>query len=125
MARILIIDDDPALRGTIRRVVERGGHQVEEAEDGEAGLRQVAKEAPDLVITDLLMPEKEGIETIMELTAGYPGVRILAISGAGGSAEEEGPLMDAKLFGAHEVLAKPFSIEALMAAVERLAPAGG
>ncbi len=120
MARILIIEDDPALRGTIRRVVERGGHEVREAEDGVAGLREVAREAPDLVITDLVMPEKEGIETIMELTAGYPAVRILAISGAGGADGEDGPLMDAKLFGAHDVLAKPFSIEALLHAVNRL-----
>jgi len=120
MAKILIIDDDPALRGTMRKILERSGHEVTEAADGDAGLRQVAAAAPDLVITDLLMPEKEGIETIQELTERYPDVRILAVSGAGGSEEEEGPLMDAKLFGAHAVLPKPFSVQTLTDVVARL-----
>lgn len=120
MAKILIIDDDPALRGTMRKILARAGHDITEAEDGDAGLRQVAAEAPDLVVTDLLMPEKEGIETIQELTERFPDIRILAVSGAGGSEDEEGPLMDAKLFGAHEVLPKPFSVQDLLDAVERL-----
>ncbi|TVP42456.1 MAG: response regulator [Gemmatimonadales bacterium] len=120
MAKILIIDDDPALRGTMRKILERSGHDVSEAGDGDAGLRQVAAEAPDLVITDLLMPEKEGIETIQELTEHFPDVRILAVSGAGGTEEEEGPLMDAKLFGAHAVLPKPFSVQVLTDTVAQL-----
>jgi DNA-binding response OmpR family regulator len=120
MAKILIIDDDPVLRGTMRKILERAGYDVSEAADGDAGRRQVAAGAPDLVITDLLMPEKEGIETIQELTERFPDVRILAVSGAGGSDDEEGPLMDAKLFGAHAVLPKPFSVQALTDVVGRL-----
>jgi DNA-binding NtrC family response regulator len=120
MARIVIIDDDPAIRGTMRRILERAGHEVSEADDGDVGLRLVESWKPALVITDLFMPEKEGIETIQELAEGYPGVRILAISGAGGLEEHEGPLVDAMLFGAHAVLPKPFSIQNLVDSVDQL-----
>lgn len=120
MARILIIDDDTDLRGTLLRVLARAGHEAREAANGLAGLQEVEREPPDLVITDLIMPEKEGIETIQELTERWPHIRILAISGAGGADDEPGPLLDAQLFGAHAVLSKPFSVEALVAVVERL-----
>jgi len=114
MAEIVVVDDDLGLRGAMRRILERAGHQVREAQDGEAGLRLVEGKEPDLVVTDLLMPGKEGIETILELRDRFPGVRILAISGAGGPGEEGSPLVDARFFGAHGVLAKPFSLEALL-----------
>jgi two-component system, chemotaxis family, chemotaxis protein CheY len=116
MADIVVIDDDPALRGTIRKILERGGHTVREAGDGDAGLRMVEEAQPDLVVTDLLMPEKEGIETIMELCDRYPRVRIIAISGAGG-VDDPGPLVDAELFGAHATLPKPFSVDTLLRVV--------
>jgi two-component system, response regulator, stage 0 sporulation protein F len=110
MAYIVIIDDDPAIRGTLRKILERDGYRVDEAADGEEGLRLVEAGEPALVVTDLLMPEKEGIETIQELAERFPDVRILAISGAGGGEDKEGPLTDAILFGAHAVLPKPFSV---------------
>lgn len=113
MADIVVIDDDPALRGTIGKILERGGHVVREAGDGDAGLRMVAENPPDLVVTDLLMPEKEGIETIMELRDRFPDVRIIAISGAGGT-DDPGPLTDAELFGANATLPKPFSVDRLL-----------
>lgn len=119
MADIVVIDDDPALRGTIRKILERGGHSVREAEDGVLGLRLVEASPPDLVVTDLLMPEKEGIETIMELRDRFGDVGIVAISGAGGG-ESEGPLVDAQLFGAHATLSKPFSVGALLETVARV-----
>ncbi len=120
MAHIVVIDDDPAIRGSVRRILERAGHEVQEADDGEAGMRLVEARAPALVITDLYMPGKEGIETIQELAERFPRVRILAISGAGGIEDDDGPLADAKLFGAHAILPKPFSVERLTEAVTAL-----
>ena len=119
MSRILVIDDDPALRRTVRKILERGGHEVEEAENGLTGLRLVEKSRPDLVVTDLVMPEKEGIETILELRDRFPEVGVLAISGAGG-VDPTGPLLDAQLFGAHATLSKPFDIQELLDVVERV-----
>lgn len=120
MAKILIIDDDPALRDVMRKILEHDGHDVRVAEDGAMGLDLYRAEPADLVITDLIMPEKEGIETIQELREEFPHVRILAVSG-GGMVDPDGPLTDAELFGADGSLAKPFSVEALkLAATEVL-----
>jgi two-component system, chemotaxis family, chemotaxis protein CheY len=119
MANIVVVDDDLALRGSMRKILERGGHHVREAEDGEAGLQLVAQAIPDLVVTDLLMPGKEGIETIMELRDRFPQVRILAISGAGDPDGVGGPLVDAELFGAHRTLSKPFSVGTLLEMVDQ------
>jgi two-component system, chemotaxis family, chemotaxis protein CheY len=119
MARILVIDDDPSLRRSMRKVLERSGHEVIEAEDGDKGMRLVREVHPDLVVTDLLMPEKEGIETIQELRAEFPEIPIVAVSGAG-SVEEGGPLLDAQLFGADATLSKPFEVEELVQTVTRV-----
>lgn len=107
MATILIVDDDDAIRNIIRRILERDGHTVHDAADGEIGMRAAREFLPDIVITDLIMPEREGIETIQTLRSEFPELKILAISGAG-SVEEGGPLMDAELLGADSSLAKPF-----------------
>lgn len=119
LAKIVVIDDDPALRRTMRKILERGGHEVREAENGLAGLSLVEADRPDVVVTDLLMPEKEGIETIVELSDRFPDVGVVAISGAGG-ASREGPLVDAELFGADATLSKPFTIERFQETVERV-----
>lgn len=120
MAYILIIDDDLAIRGVIRKILEREGHEVGEAEDGYQGVEDIRRRVPDLVITDLIMPEKEGIETILELREGHPELRILAISGGGTVADREGLLFDAEALGADATLAKPFSIEGLVEKVDDL-----
>ena len=116
---ILLIDDDPALRSAMRKILERAGHSVYDAEDGVKGIALVESIRPDLVVTDLVMPEKEGIETILELRERFQEIPIIAVSGADGG-EEEGPLFDARLFGAAAVLAKPFSIADFVAVVEKV-----
>jgi len=121
MARILIIDDDAALRRTMRKIVERLGHVVGEAENGLMGLSLFRQGSYDLVVTDLLMPEKEGIETIMELREEAPGVKILAVSG-GMMMDRTGPLDDAEALGADASLPKPFAVDDFIAIVERLLP---
>ena len=119
MARILIIDDDPAIRQTIRKILQQKGHHTEEASDGEEGVRLFRAGDFDLVITDLVMPGQEGIETILELRGDFPDVRILAVSG-GLSVSKTGPLQDAEALGADASLGKPFSIQELTEAVESL-----
>lgn len=119
MAGILIIDDDADLRALVRSALERAGHSVRGAADGGEGIRMFREIPADLVITDLIMPGKEGIETIRDLKEEFPGVRILAVSG-GGSVSPAGLLTDATLFGADAALAKPFEIAELREAVVRL-----
>ena len=103
----------------MRRILERAGHNVRVAADGDMGISLYRAEPADLVITDLIMPEKEGIETIQELREDFPEVRILAVSG-GGMVDPNGPLSDAELFGADASLAKPFSVDELREAVAGL-----
>ncbi|MDX1566971.1 MAG: response regulator [Longimicrobiales bacterium] len=116
MADIIIIDDEEALRSTMRKILERAGHEVREAADGDRGIELVRERVADLVITDIFMPGKEGMETIQELKEEFPDVRILAVSG-GATLGASGPLMDAELFGANGSLAKPFTVESLQNAV--------
>lgn len=124
MPDILIIDDEAPIREIMRRTLEGSGYAVREAADGEAGLEAVRQRAPDLVISDLIMPEREGLETIQVLREEFPGVKILAVSGGGGVAHE-GYLMDAELFGADASLAKPFSLTDLCETVARLLAIAG
>jgi DNA-binding response OmpR family regulator len=113
---ILVIDDDPVVRGTIRAVLEDEGYSVTCAEDGRRGLAAFRKSKPDLVVIDIIMPDKEGIETILELRSIWPEGPIIAISAGGRIAK--GDLLElAKGGGADAVLAKPFEPEALLALV--------
>lgn len=112
MADIIIIDDEPALRTTMRKILERSDHTIREAGDGEEGLRLFRERSADLVITDIFMPEKEGMETIQELREETADVKILAVSG-GATMGPSGPLGDAELFGADGSLAKPFTVDEL------------
>jgi CheY-like chemotaxis protein len=116
MPHILIIDDDEAMRRSLGQTLERLGHQVSAAPDGKAGVARAAERAPDLVITDLIMPEKEGLETILELRAQHPRIRIIAMSG-GGRLSNEDYLHLASRFGATGTLAKPFTREELKEAL--------
>ncbi len=124
MGRILVIDDDQLVRFTIRTALEQAGHTVVEAENGERGLAAFAVEPFDLVITDMLMPEKEGVETVREIRRHSSSVKILAVSG-GGSMKMLDYLTMAEAFGANRSLAKPFTSRALLQVVDELLAASG
>ena len=114
--RILVIDDDDMVRDTIKRCLELARYEVAEANDGAVGVKIANQDTFDLVITDILMPNKEGIETIRELRREKPDLKIVAISGGdrkGGSFLEV-----AKKLGAHDVLGKPFRSQELLDCVE-------
>jgi len=119
MARILIIDDDRAVQISVQFTLEREGHQVVCASDGNEGLRAFTSQTPDLVVTDLIMPNKEGIETIMQIRERDSKTPILAISGGGRLSNVDFLKMAAKV-GANAILAKPFERQELIAAVRRL-----
>ena len=119
MARIVVVDDDARLREIVRRVLERAGHQVKEASNGTEGTQLVREDPPDLLITDIVMPDKEGIATIVELRRDYPDLKIIAASGGGRFGV--GPYLDsAKMFGANRTLTKPFGIDEIRQTVEEL-----
>ena len=123
MARILIIDDDIQFRSMLRQVLEREGYKVVDASDGKRGMRLFRQEQPDLVITDLIMPEKEGIETIIDLRRDFPEVKIIAVSG-GGRIGPENYLHMAKDLGAQYTFAKPFDRKEILRAVRELTENG-
>ena len=109
MAHILVIDDDDAIRSLLREALESEGHRVTEAGDGRQGVRSFLSHHADLVITNIFMPEQEGIETITQLQETEDPPPIVAISGVG-SLGHERVLEEARLFGASHTLAKPFSL---------------
>ena len=119
MACVLVIDDEPAIRSLLRHVLERDGHEVLEAENGRKGMRALRGAAVDLVITDIIMPEQEGFETISEIRRTRPGVKIIAISG-GGRRLTMDFLPMAKRLGADRTFDKPFRPAAVAAAVSEL-----
>lgn len=116
MKSILVVDDDASIRLFLRRLFEKNGYAVREAPDGDVALRLMREAPADCVVTDLIMPEKEGIETILELRRSYPDTRVVAISG-GGRLEPMNYLKMAKLLGARRVLAKPFSAADILEAI--------
>jgi len=119
MTRILVIDDEAPVRDMMRQTLERAGYEVADAGDGRQGIVQLRQQPVDLVITDILMPEQEGIETIRMLQKEFPQVKILAISG-GGKKGNLDVLPVSQTFGAHRTLAKPFERKDLLDAVSAL-----
>jgi len=119
MALILVIDDDDALRRVILRTLEAKKHRMIEAPNGVEGMKMLEEHKPDAVITDILMPQKEGIETIREIRERAPGVKIIAISG-GGMSHNLMFLDVARAFGADAALAKPFRPNELTTVVEQV-----
>jgi CheY-like chemotaxis protein len=116
MQKILLIDDDPLVRRTIERVLQKNGYDVHLAADGLEGLRTFRTLQPDLVITDLVMPVKEGLDTIRLLRTWSPEAKIIAISGGGRVANTD-LLAEAAVLGASVVIAKPFEPDELLVKV--------
>lgn len=116
MACILIIDDEDDLRRIMRNALEKQGHEVIEARNGSDALELFEQHPADLIVTDIMMPESDGIETIIALRRKDPEIRIIAISG-GGRVGDTNYLTMAEKFGATQVLAKPFRREQLVDAV--------
>lgn len=114
-ACVLIIDDEASVRAMVKQMLEKEGYTVEEAENGETGLRFVAHNPVDLAIVDIFMPEKDGLGVILELREKFPHVRIIAISG--GSRRGPDYLSIAQKLGAQYTLAKPFERQELVSAV--------
>jgi len=119
MAKILIIDDDPDVLTMLREMLEREGYEVVAANDGEKGVKCYRDNSTDLIITDIIMPEKEGIETILDLRKEFPDIKIIAISG-GGRINATDHLKLAKHIGAQYTFSKPFERKELLRAVRDL-----
>ena len=116
MTRIMIVDDEELARFTLREILEEAGYEVAEARNGNECLSFQRQSGFDLIITDIIMPEKEGVETIIELKRDYPNLKIIAISG-GGRTRNLDFLKLAEEYGADQILSKPFSDDQLLEAV--------
>jgi len=117
--KVLVIDDDAKITRVLDLKLRKAGYQVIVAADGEAGVNLFKAQQPDVVITDVLMPRKEGLETIMELRRDFPEVKVIAISGGGRIGPDE--CLDlAKKFGAQYAFTKPFIGKEILQAVQEL-----
>ena len=119
MKKILVIEDEKAVQEVICQMLELSGFQVSLAKDGDEGIKLYREDPADLVITDLVMPGKEGIEVIKELNRDFPGVKIIAISG-GLCGSPSGFLAMAEALGASRTISKPFQGKELVALVKEL-----
>lgn len=119
MQRVLIIEDETELREMIKTSLIRRKYTVFEASNGKDAIIHFKPSMTDLVVTDLIMPEEDGLKVIMKLKEMKPSLKIIAISG-GGKAGPGGYLNLAKALGAHAVLSKPFSINYLISKIEEL-----
>ncbi len=117
--KILVIDDDHLVRYTLSKILRAHGHEVCLAADGARGTELMSAERPELVITDIIMPEQEGFETIVQIRRDCERVKIIAISGGFRSGNLD-VLSMAHSLGADDVLAKPFEEDDLMRAVDRV-----
>ncbi len=119
MSRIIVADDDEIMRSMLRDTLERSGYSVMEAPDGNVAIGFQNKKPADLIILDILMPEKEGLETIAELRRGFPEVKIIAISG-GGYIDSDTYLYLAAKMGATRTFTKPIVRKNFLEAVKAL-----
>lgn len=119
MPRILIIDDEVQIRKMLQQMLEREGFEIMTAPNGREGMKAYRENPTDLVITDLIMPEKEGIEIIFELKREFPEVKIIAMSG-GGRTDPHGYLKIAEKAGALRSFSKPLEREVLLKGIREI-----
>jgi len=117
MALILIIDDDVQIRLLLKRILEQDGHEVMDISDGKEGLKIYRERPADLIITDIIMPEKDGLEIIQDFRQEFPDVKIIAISG-GGQVGSDVYLNAARCFGAKYTFTKPIEREELLTSIQ-------
>ncbi len=117
--RILVIDDEPPVRQMLAQMLGRAGYEVEEAEDGVKAIELLKQNPADIVITDMIMPNKEGMDTIMEICRDFPELKVIAISGGGDIGAQE-YLSIASRCGALKTFAKPLSRDDMLSAIEEL-----
>jgi CheY-like chemotaxis protein len=121
MAKVLVVDDEKIIRSLLKEIVGKEGHEVLTAKDGAEALEKIEEDKPDLIITDIFMPEKTGLETIVEAKKIYGDIKIIAISGD--SISRKGGhrhcLDIAECLGSSTVLEKPFSREEVIEAVKK------
>lgn len=120
-ARILVIDDEPDICNLLREILSLAGYDVRTALDGNSAMTLLRQKPADLIITDIFMPGKEGIETIMDLRRDFPGVKIVAMSG-GGKTGELSYLRDAVQLGAFGTIFKPFRGDEILRVVREALP---
>jgi CheY-like chemotaxis protein len=118
MSKILVIDDDNAFRIMLCEMLTRVGHEVIPAVNGKEGIDRYRETRADLVITDILMPEKDGVETIFELQKDFPEARVVAISGGGRKNANDYLKLLTSLPNVKGSLAKPFSKEEMIRVIE-------
>ncbi len=118
MANVLVIDDEEQLRDLLSQMLVRDGHIVKTACDGVAGINMIKEFQPDLVITDIIMPNKDGITVITDLLSISPGTPVIAISGGLRAVTASFNLESAELLGVKGILAKPFTRDELRKAIE-------
>lgn len=119
MACVLVVDDEAPVRRVLGRALQQAGFDVIEASDGEEAIRKCREQDVDAVLLDIFMPGKEGIETLRELRAEFPALKIVAMSG-GGAYPFFDVLSAARRLGAAEVFQKPVGLEELTSALRRL-----
>ena len=119
MQRILIVDDEPHILLMLKKMLEPLGYEIDLAANGNEGVELFKKSHADLVITDIIMPEKEGLETIREMRRIKSDLKIIAMSG-GGKVSADNYLEIARIFGASKIIAKPFTKQEMVTAVKEL-----
>ncbi len=118
MPSVLVVDDEDQVRALLRTTLEKAGYQVVEGRTGKEGLERYRESPTDLVIMDILMPGKDGLESIMELRSEYPAAKIIAITGGSQNVGSMDFLDVAKMMGARRTLHKPFQLKELLEAAE-------